>query len=60
LTFTNYHPEHWQPAWTSKIFFMLTYYSLIVRNILQALVSFMPVEEENLSVGAMMGSKEER
>jgi ubiquitin-conjugating enzyme E2 J1 len=47
LTFTNYHPEHWQPAWT-------------IRNILQALVSFMPVDEDNMSIGAITGTKEER
>ena len=48
LTFTNYHPEYWQPAWT-------------IRNILQALVSFMPVDEEGqMSIGAISGSKEER
>ena len=47
LTFTNYHPEYWQPAWT-------------IRNILQALVSFMPVDEDNMSIGAMQGSKDER
>ena len=47
MTFTNYHPEYWQPAWT-------------IRTILQALVSFMPVEEDQLSVGALSGSKEER
>ena len=47
LTFTNFHPEYWQPAWT-------------IRNILQALVSFMPVDEDNLSIGATTGTKEER
>jgi ubiquitin-conjugating enzyme E2 J1 len=47
LTFTNYHPEYWQPAWT-------------IRNILQALVSFMPVDEFNLSIGSLTGSVEER
>ena len=47
LTFTNYHPEHWQPAWT-------------IRNILQAPVSFMPVDEDNMSIGAISGTKEER
>jgi ubiquitin-conjugating enzyme E2 J1 len=47
LTFTNYHPEYWQPAWT-------------IRNILQALVSFMPVDENNMSIGAITGSVEDR
>jgi ubiquitin-conjugating enzyme E2 J1 len=47
LTFTNYHPEYWQPAWT-------------IRNILQALVSFMPVDEDNMSIGAIVGTREER
>lgn len=47
LTFTNYHPEYWQPAWT-------------IRNILSALVSFMPVDEDHLSVGATTGTNQER
>jgi len=33
LSFTNYHPEYWQPAWT-------------IQSILLALVSFFPVNEE--------------
>lgn len=33
LSFTNYHPEYWQPAWT-------------IQNILVALVSFFPVNED--------------
>jgi hypothetical protein len=40
LSFTNYHPEYWQPAWT-------------IESILLAIVSFMPVEEEIPGVGAM-------
>lgn len=47
LTFTNYHPEHWQPAWT-------------IRNIMSALVSFFPVDEDNMSIGAITATKEER
>ena len=34
LTFTDFHPESWQPAWT-------------IKNILQALVSHLPVDEDN-------------
>jgi ubiquitin-conjugating enzyme E2 J1 len=40
LSFTNYHPEYWQPAWT-------------IESILLAIVSFMPVEEDIPGVGAM-------
>lgn len=47
LSFTNYHPEFWQPAWT-------------IQNILVALVSFFPVNEDSLAVGALRGTKEER
>jgi len=47
LSFTNYHPEYWQPAWT-------------IQNILVALVSFMPVCEDQLAIGAIKASKSER
>jgi ubiquitin-conjugating enzyme E2 J1 len=47
LSFTNYHPEYWQPAWT-------------IQNILVALVSFFPVNEEQLAIGAIRASKAER
>ena len=33
LSFTDYHPESWQPAWT-------------ISNILHGIVSYMPVDEE--------------
>jgi ubiquitin-conjugating enzyme E2 J1 len=47
LSFTNYHPEFWQPAWT-------------IQNILVALVSFFPVNEDNLAIGALRATKHER
>ena len=47
LSFTNYHPEYWQPAWT-------------IQNILVALVSFFPVNEDQLAIGAIRASKQER
>jgi ubiquitin-conjugating enzyme E2 J1 len=47
LSFTNYHPEFWQPAWT-------------IQSILLALVSFMPVREEMLAIGAINSSPKER
>jgi len=47
LSFTNYHPEYWQPAWT-------------IQNILVALVSFFPVNEDQLAIGAMRATKQER
>ena len=47
LTFTDYHPEYWQPAWT-------------IRTILQALVSFMPNDEGTMAIGSIVGSKQER
>ena len=47
LTFTNFHPEYWQPAWT-------------VRTILIGLQSYMPVEEEALSIGSITTSSPER
>lgn len=47
LTFTNFHPEFWQPAWT-------------IRTILIGLISYLPVEEENLSIGAIITTPEER
>jgi ubiquitin-conjugating enzyme E2 J1 len=47
LSFTNYHPEFWQPAWT-------------IQSILLALVSFMPVNEEMLALGAIKSSDKEK
>jgi ubiquitin-conjugating enzyme E2 J1 len=47
LSFTNYHPEYWQPAWT-------------IQSILLALVSFFPVNEEQLAIGAIHCSDKER
>jgi ubiquitin-conjugating enzyme E2 J1 len=47
LTFTNFHPEFWQPAWT-------------IRTILIGLISYMPVEEDAMSIGAMMMNSNER
>ena len=47
LTFTDFHPEYWQPAWT-------------VRTILIGLQSFMPDEEESLSIGSIIASSSER
>jgi len=47
LTFTNFHPEYWQPAWT-------------VRTILIGLISYMPVEEENMSIGSINSTSSER
>ena len=49
LTFTDHHPESWQPAWT-------------IKNILQALVSHLPVDEENHAqvIGAIKVSPQER
>lgn len=47
LTFTNFHPEYWQPAWT-------------VKTILIGLISYMPVEEETMSIGSINTSPKER
>ena len=48
MSFTDYHPESWQPAWT-------------ISNILHGIVSYMPVdEEETLAVGALKASAKER
>ena len=47
LTFTNFHPEYWQPAWT-------------VRTILIGLISYMPVEEETMSIGSINSTSAER
>lgn len=47
LTFTNFHPELWQPAWT-------------VRTILIGLISYIPVEEENMSIGSINMTSVER
>ena len=47
LTFTSFHPEAWQPAWT-------------IRNILQGLVSYMPVDDTEGSVGSLRCSAEDR
>lgn len=48
MSFTNYHPESWQPAWT-------------ISNILHGLVSYMPVDEsEILVIGAIKASSAER
>jgi ubiquitin-protein ligase len=48
LSFTDYHPESWQPAWT-------------IANILHGIVSYMPVdEEEQLAIGAIKASSSER
>ena len=47
LTFTNFHPEYWQPAWT-------------IRTIMIGLISFFPVEEESLSIGSIVTTSSER
>lgn len=49
MSFTDYHPESWQPAWT-------------ISNILHGIVSFMPVndDQEMMSVGALKASPKER
>ena len=48
MSFTDYHPESWQPAWT-------------ISNILHGIVSYMPIdEEEMLAIGAIKASSEER
>eukprot|EP00831_Metopus_contortus_P058038 TRINITY_DN5029_c0_g1_i1.p1 TRINITY_DN5029_c0_g1~~TRINITY_DN5029_c0_g1_i1.p1 ORF type:complete len:263 (+),score=53.16 TRINITY_DN5029_c0_g1_i1:123-911(+) len=47
LTFTDYHPESWQPAWT-------------IRTMLQGIISFMPFEDTAGSIGALNYSVEER
>lgn len=51
MSMSSYHPDTWQPAWTSK--------SHAVRTMLEGLVSFLP--EENASgIGAINSSPEAR
>lgn len=51
MSMSSYHPDTWQPAWTSK--------SHTVRTMLEGLVSFLP--EENASgIGAINSSPEAR
>lgn len=51
MSMSSYHPDTWQPAWTSK--------SHVVRTMLEGLVSFLP--EENASgIGAINSSPEAR
>ena len=48
MSFTDYHPESWQPAWT-------------ISNILHGIVSYMPVDDEEMVViGALKASAKER
>ena len=48
MSFTDYHPESWQPAWT-------------ISNILHGIVSYMPVDEnEILAIGAIKSSSQDR
>ena len=48
MSFTDYHPESWQPAWT-------------ISNILHGIVSYMPVDEDEIIVvGALKVSSQER
>jgi ubiquitin-protein ligase len=48
MSFTDYHPESWQPAWT-------------ISNILHGIVSYMPVDEnEFLAVGAIKSTSADR
>ena len=57
LTFSNFHPELWQPAWTSIYIYIYIY---IVRTMLQALIPYMIVEESFTGIGALSYSPEIR
>lgn len=46
MSFTDYHPESWQPAWT-------------ISNILHGIVSYMPVDED-MAIGAVKVSSADR
>jgi ubiquitin-conjugating enzyme E2 J1 len=48
MSFTDYHPESWQPAWT-------------ISNILHGIVSYMPVDENEIyAIGAIKSSSQDR
>ena len=48
MSFTNYHPESWQPAWTSKLKNHNNNFNNLVSNILHGIVSYMPIDEEEI------------
>ena len=56
MSFTSFHPEEWKPSWGSN-FFMSSL--ILVRTILEAIISFFPVESEG-AVGSLCCSSELR
>lgn len=56
LSFTSFHPEEWQPSWGSMC---CDYQLCVVRTILEAIISFFPIESEG-AIGSISCSSDLR
>lgn len=56
LSFSSFHPEEWQPSWGGRILYVAF---PIVRTILEAIISFFPIESEG-AVGSITCSSKLR
>ena len=54
LNFTKFHPENWNPSWTS------IFTSILVRQLLEALIHHFPIDDKVMGVGSLEYTKEER
>lgn len=56
LSFSSFHPEEWQPSWGGRVLYAGY---LVVRTILEAIISFFPIESEG-AVGSITCSRKLR
>ena len=56
LSFSSFHPEEWQPSWGGRVLYAPY---RVVRTILEAIISFFPIESEG-AVGSITCSSKLR